>query len=169
MQADSLGSRSRAPRALSGPASRVGGFGEAIPQPRADSRGTAAPRTTAGPYWITATLLVAAIYAAVILMAALLWPRPLLLTALYVPLAAWVLYRWWNMETAACFLTGFVLGPAGEFVAVAAGAWSYAGHQRLPLWLPLAWGIAVVVMKEIVVLVGAWRARASPGSLGVLR
>ena len=101
-------------------------------------------------------VLVAAIYVAVIAMAALLWPRPVLLATLYLPLSAFVLYRWRGVETLTCYLTGFVLGPAGEYVAVAAGAWSYAGHESLPIWLPQAWGIAVVVMKQIVVLVGAW-------------
>lgn len=72
------------------------------------------------------------------------------------PLSFFVLYRWRSAETLACFLTGFLLGPAGEFVAALGGAWSYAGHDRLPIWLPFAWGIAVVVMKQIVVLVGAW-------------
>jgi len=101
-------------------------------------------------------VLVVMIYVAVISLAALLWPRPLLLTAIYLPMSGLVLYRWRSAETLACFLTGFVLGPAGEFVAVAGGAWSYAGHESLPIWLPFAWGMAVVVMKQIVVLVGAW-------------
>lgn len=105
---------------------------------------------------VVTIVLVVAIYVAVISLASLLWRKPLLLAALYGPLSVFVLYRWRSVETLACFLTGFLLGPAGEFVAVSAGAWSYAGHERLPIWLPLAWGIAVVVMKQIVVLVGVW-------------
>ena len=116
----------------------------------------ASETSTAAESRLLTIVLIVAIYVAVISLAAFLWRRPLLLTAIYVPLSGFVLYRWRGVETLVCFLTGFLLGPAGEFVAVLGGAWSYAGHDRLPLWLPFAWGIAVVVMKQIVVLVGVW-------------
>lgn len=116
----------------------------------------ASATSTAAESRLLTIVLVVAIYVAVISLAALLWRSPVLLTAIYAPLSCFVLYWWRSVETLACFLTGFLLGPAGELVAVAGGAWSYAGHENLPLWLPFAWGMAVVVMKQIVVLVGVW-------------
>lgn len=45
---------------------------------------------------------------------------------------------------------GFVLGPAGELVAVARGAWTYAEAPLLvPLWLPPAWGLAALILFRL--------------------
>jgi len=45
----------------------------------------------------------------------------------------------------AMWLTAAVAGPTAEGIAIAAGAWTYAGPSQLagvPAWLPPLWGLA---------------------------
>ncbi|MGD0663817.1 MAG: hypothetical protein ABSD38_37760 [Syntrophorhabdales bacterium] len=43
-----------------------------------------------------------------------------------------------------------VLGPMGEAVVVHYGAWTCAiPSLRVPIWLPLPWGISRVLLKKI--------------------
>jgi uncharacterized membrane protein YoaT (DUF817 family) len=47
-------------------------------------------------------------------------------------------------------LAAMLVGGACENVAVMLGAWSYsnAGYLYAPLWLPVGWGMAVVLLEE---------------------
>lgn len=48
------------------------------------------------------------------------------------------------------FLLSFLIGPFCELLAVMGGAWHYNDTLfRLPLWLPFAWGFAVVGIYKI--------------------
>lgn len=48
------------------------------------------------------------------------------------------------------FMLSFLIGPFCEFLAVIEGAWHYNDTLfRLPLWLPFAWGFAVVGIYKI--------------------
>jgi uncharacterized membrane protein YoaT (DUF817 family) len=49
------------------------------------------------------------------------------------------------------FMIGAVIGPLGEIFCVYSGAWRYANPTFLgiPLWLPLAWGLAITLIKRI--------------------
>ena len=82
-----------------------------------------------------------ALIAAVVLMAGGLSESPSLLTWLYVILAVLILARWHSDKDIAYFVVPMVLGPAAEAIAIAGGAWHYAGVDSIPIWLPLAWGL----------------------------
>jgi uncharacterized membrane protein YoaT (DUF817 family) len=49
------------------------------------------------------------------------------------------------------FIVGAVIGTAGELIAIQYGAWLYSNPSFLsvPVWLPLAWGYVVVLIKKI--------------------
>jgi hypothetical protein len=60
-----------------------------------------------------------------------------------------MLLRWHTRSDIAYFFLAFVLGPAGEFVAIHYGAWRYAEPAILiPIWLPFAWGISGLFLKK---------------------
>lgn len=80
---------------------------------------------------------------------ALLWPRPAALTSLLLLLSAAVLVRARSLELVAWWLASAVLGPLGEALCVASGAWSYTGWALLPPWLPPAWGLAGVSLSLV--------------------
>ncbi len=61
-----------------------------------------------------------------------------------------MLSRWHTRGDFTFYVVGFVLGPAGEFVVVYFGAWHYAKpFYLLPIWLPLLWGIFILLVKKI--------------------
>ena len=80
---------------------------------------------------------------------ALLWRHPLLLAVLLLAsgLGAIALLR--KPFYLAVFLIGALLGPTAEIVGVWAGGWRYAHATPLgiPLWLPCAWGVAIVIVQ----------------------
>jgi uncharacterized membrane protein YoaT (DUF817 family) len=103
-------------------------------------------------FFIVGTLLMAA-----------LWQQELLLLALMAAASALVLWldRW---QRAKQFLVAVLIGGACENIAVMMGAWGYANSGWLvaPLWLPLGWGMAVVLLDEA--FAAGVPARASPKS-----
>jgi hypothetical protein len=90
---------------------------------------------------------------AVIAAAVYLWPRPILLAAIY--LGAAVAFLSWTRrrEDVLYYLVPLTVAPAGEAVAVAHGAWHYTGVAGIPVWLPFAWGIAGLCMRQCSVAV----------------
>jgi len=68
-------------------------------------------------------------------------------------LVAWLfaLKFWHKNHDAYFFVVGAIVGPIGEIVAVSFGVWQYANPSFLgiPIWLPLVWGLAVVLIKRI--------------------
>lgn len=58
---------------------------------------------------------------------------------------------WHKKHDAYFFIVGAIIGTIGEIVAVSFGVWQYANPSFLgiPLWLPLAWGLGVVLIKRI--------------------
>lgn len=58
---------------------------------------------------------------------------------------------WYKKNDIYLFLTGAVIGPSAEIVCIHFGVWSYANPTAagIPLWLPVAWGVAVVLIKRI--------------------
>lgn len=49
------------------------------------------------------------------------------------------------------YISGGILGPTAEIVCIRYGAWSYANptYFGIPIWLPLAWGFASVMLVRI--------------------
>jgi hypothetical protein len=90
------------------------------------------------------------IYCVSVILAGLLWHKPLLLTSIYLMISFIMLYKWHTKSDFIFYAAGLVLGPAGEIFAVYLGAWQYAKPFFLiPLWLPFLWGIAVLFFKKL--------------------
>lgn len=53
------------------------------------------------------------------------------------------------------FYVPLVLGPIGEVFCVRAGAWEYSqpAFLGLPIWLPLLWGLAGLVVARLVAVI----------------
>lgn len=89
-------------------------------------------------------------YAALAAALCCFWPRPLLLMALLLLLAAGYLWRV-ERRLRLFVCAGALLGPAAEGLAILAGAWRYTDSATLiPLWLPPAWGLACACLVDIV-------------------
>jgi hypothetical protein len=82
-----------------------------------------------------------------------LWhSSPLLLSALLVALAAVAIGGVWpGRDVLVLYLMGAIVGPCGEMIGASSGAWRYAEPTLLgiPLWLPLAWGLAAVLIRGV--------------------
>jgi uncharacterized membrane protein YoaT (DUF817 family) len=101
------------------------------------------------------TVLIFAISAAeVCLLHQIQWLLALMLAATTVVALA---CSWEWHRALACYIFAAILGPCGEMLAVHYGAWSYPDPTCLgiPMYLPFAWGLIVVViigMSESVVV-----------------
>ena len=54
---------------------------------------------------------------------------------------------------------GAILGPTAEAAAIHAGAWTYAHPDFLgiPYWLPVAWGLACLLIRRLSASLGSLR------------
>jgi hypothetical protein len=79
-----------------------------------------------------------------------LWRHPAVLAGLYCLLILAMLALWHTKSDVLCLVIGALLGPLAELPAVYSGAWSYSASASLiPIWLPLAWGIASLCIKKM--------------------
>ncbi|MDH5436487.1 MAG: DUF2878 family protein, partial [Gammaproteobacteria bacterium] len=68
----------------------------------------------------------------------------------YCVLSFYLLHRFRSKSSLIYFSIGILLGPLGEVITVSLGAWSYSNTDFLfPVWLPLAWGIAAICLKQL--------------------
>lgn len=119
-----------------------------------DTDSPARPATDRTPTAWRQLALSVPIYFACLLMAGLLWPRPVWMAVLGALLSVAVLGRGSTRDDRLYYAVPFVLGPSGEAVAVHLGAWSYANTPLIPLWLPFLWGLAGVFMRRATVALG---------------
>ena len=58
---------------------------------------------------------------------------------------------WHKKQDIYFYVIGAIIGPTAEIVSVYFGVWQYTNPSFLgiPLWLPFAWGFAVVLTKRI--------------------
>ena len=58
---------------------------------------------------------------------------------------------WPNREDHILYIAGAIIGPTAEIVATHAGIWTYTlpTFLNIPVWLPFAWGFAVVLIIRI--------------------
>jgi hypothetical protein len=90
------------------------------------------------------------LYALCVLLAGLLWNRPIALTFCYVAISIVMLMKWHTKSDLFFYFVTFVLGPLGESAAIYFGAWKYSKpFYLIPLWLPFLWGICALFMKNI--------------------
>ncbi|MCI0694062.1 DUF2878 family protein [candidate division KSB1 bacterium] len=95
-------------------------------------------------------ILELSIYALCVTLAGLLWQKPPILSLCYIVISIFMLNKWHARDDLFFYFVAFVLGPAGEMVAVYFGAWEYAKPLYLiPIWLPILWGMAALFMKKI--------------------
>ncbi len=49
------------------------------------------------------------------------------------------------------FVTGAAVGTIAETISIYSGVWEYANptYLGIPLWLPIAWGFAAVLIRRI--------------------
>lgn len=75
----------------------------------------------------------------------------LLLTAVLLVILIATLKVWYRPRDIHFFIAAVIVGPIAEIVAVHFGAWQYTNSTVLgiPLWLPLAWGLIVVLIKRL--------------------
>ena len=88
-------------------------------------------------------------YLMLVILAGLMWQTPMTLFFCYCAISFYLLYRFPSRSTRIYFLIGVVLGPLGETITVSLGAWTYANSSLFPIWLPLAWGIAAICLKQL--------------------
>jgi hypothetical protein len=85
-----------------------------------------------------------------VVLVCLFWENPTILTACFFVITILLFIRFHEKSDIVFYFIAFVLGPLGEFFAILSGAWSYAKpFFFIPTWLPLAWGIAILLVKRL--------------------
>lgn len=81
----------------------------------------------------------------------LLYSEPMILTICLVVTAVLGWFLLFDRKERTQYLVGAAIGFLGEIICVNMGVWvyQYAGVFGVPLWLPLAWGNAVVFTSWI--------------------
>jgi len=90
------------------------------------------------------------VYIAVVFTVSRFWQQPNLVLGISALLAMIVISLKPNRETFTAFILGGLLGSFTESICIHFGAWSYTSPQFLgiPLWLPIVWGIAAVIITH---------------------
>lgn len=85
-----------------------------------------------------------------VLLSILLWQNPFLLTIALLIVSIFILLFYRSKENLLTYIIIAIVGTLVEMVAVSFGIWIYTTPQMfgVPLWLPMAWGIVGVFVKE---------------------
>ncbi len=91
------------------------------------------------------------VFCASIVAISLLYKNNLLLTLLLIAFWGICLKLWHTKRDFFFFVSGAIIGPVAEIIAIYFGAWHYTNPTQLgiPIWLPLAWGIFTVMIVRI--------------------
>lgn len=91
------------------------------------------------------------LYCAGIASISLFFQNNLLLLVLLI--MAWTIgiMVWHKKHDVIFFVVGAIVGTIGEIVCIHFGAWRYTNPTFLgvPIWLPFAWGLAIMLIKRI--------------------
>jgi len=81
----------------------------------------------------------------------LFWENNLLASVLVLLVYLLIRFLWPKKHDDIYFITGGIIGPVVEIICIHFGIWSYTNPSGLgiPLWLPLAWGLATVMITRI--------------------
>lgn len=94
--------------------------------------------------------LILGTYAICVALVCLFYEKPMFLTGSFFLVSIILFIRWHAPSDFVFYFVAFVLGPVGELFAAAFGAWTYAQpFYFIPTWLPLLWGIAALVVKNL--------------------
>ena len=90
------------------------------------------------------------IYVIAVSLICLLWRNPAILALCLFFISLFMLLKWHTKKDLFFFFAAFVLGPIAEMIAVYNGGWKYSKSVSLvPVWLPFAWGIALLIIKKL--------------------
>jgi len=91
------------------------------------------------------------IFAATLITVCFLYKNNILVTALLIAYWIFCLKFWHTKRDFFAFVSGAVLGPIAEIIAIRYGVWNYANPSflNIPLWLPLAWGIFTMMIVRL--------------------
>jgi hypothetical protein len=100
---------------------------------------------------ITGLIFEIMIFGAVIALISLFFRNNVLLSVLLIILWIILIKFWHKKHHLIYFVVGAVLGPLVEIICIYLGVWQYANPSFLgiPMWLPLVWGLAPMILKEI--------------------
>jgi len=85
-----------------------------------------------------------------------LWQNNLALTGVLLIVFLAVYYFWRTHGDIVAFVVGAIGGPLAEVIAIHFNVWQYSnptiivGH--IPLWLPIAWGIAAMLIYRSTIM-----------------
>jgi hypothetical protein len=89
-------------------------------------------------------------YAICVALVGFFWTKPMFLTGCYFIVSIILFIRWHAASDFMFYFIAFILGPVAELFAIAFGAWNYAQpFYFIPTWLPLLWGIAALIVKNL--------------------
>lgn len=82
---------------------------------------------------------------------ALFHSSTLILTALLGLSTAASLYIWTGKKNFTFYILGAIFGSLAEITPIYFGAWTYSNPTAIgiPIWLPLAWGKAALLIKRL--------------------
>jgi len=82
---------------------------------------------------------------------AIFFNNNILLSFLLIAIWAIGIKFWHKKHDVYFFVTGAIIGPLAEIICIYFGVWHYANPTFLgiPIWLPLAWGFATMLIKRI--------------------
>ena len=90
------------------------------------------------------------LYIVSIISITILYRNNILLT--FVLILTWVLgiKYWYKKYDRQYLVAGAIMGPLAEIICIYFGAWKYANptYLAIPIWLPLAWGLATMLIKR---------------------
>ena len=91
------------------------------------------------------------LFCAGIVLISFLYTNNLLLTPLLIIACLIGMKFWYKKHDIYFFVIGAIVGPVGEIVCIHFGAWQYANPTFLgiPVWLPLVWGLIIMLIKRI--------------------
>jgi hypothetical protein len=71
----------------------------------------------------------------------------------FIIILTWIvgLVLWHTSHDIIFFVIGAIAGPTAEIICIYYGVWQYSNPSFLgiPIWLPFAWGMAVILIKRI--------------------
>ena len=91
------------------------------------------------------------IFWAVVFLVVLVWKHNAAVTAILIGSYLARHLFWPDNEDHIFYVAGAVIGSAAEIIATRAGIWTYTlpTFLNIPVWLPFAWGFAVVLIIRI--------------------
>lgn len=83
----------------------------------------------------------------------ILWRNNLALTLALLAIFIAMHYLWRTHRDTIAFVVGAIGGPLAEIVAIHFNVWKYSNPDiiigHIPLWLPVAWGIAAMLIHRV--------------------